>query len=171
MSPESWLVVLGPLLAVLIALPALGAMHRRRRSRECSDIALGLAEFAAAQRRCEIALEMDAKLLERARRLAIPELLGFEFACALPRAQPALLADAAQRLALRLKRRVAFERKMLARTAAGRWRGAVAGSCAALALLAMQSLGVALPGSSLVLILALQGMGCWLLWRVTHVGV
>ena len=171
MSPEAWPVVLGPLLAVLIALPALGAMHRRRRSRECSDVALGLAEYAVAQRRSATALGIDAALLERARRLGIPELLGFEFACALPRAQPALLADAAQRLALRLKRRVAFERKMLARTAAGRWRGAMAGSCAALALLAMQWAGVALPGPSLLLILALQGMGCWLLWRVTHVAV
>ena len=32
---------------------------------------------------------------------------------------PELLADTAQRLALRLKRRIAFERKMLARTASG----------------------------------------------------
>jgi len=171
MSPESWPVVLGPLLAVLIALPALGATHRRRRSRECSDVAVGLAEFATALRGSPATLEMDAGLLERARRLGIPEMLGFEFARELPRAQPQLLADAAQRLALRLKRRVAFERKMLARTAPGRWRGAVAGSCAVLALLAMQATGVTLPGSSLVLVLALQGIGCWLLWRVTHVGV
>ena len=171
MSPESWPVVLGPLLAVLIALPALGAMHRRRRSRECSDVALGLVEFAAALRRSDATLEPDAELLARARRLAIPEMLGFEFACGLPRPQPGLLADAAQRLALRLKRRVAFERKMLARTAPGRWRGAVAGACAGLALLAMQAAGVALPGASIVLVLVLQGIGCWLLWRVTHVEV
>ena len=165
MSPESWPVVLGPLLAALIALPALGAMHRRRRSRECSDVAAGLAQFAAAVRGSPVALELDA------RRLAIPEMLGFEFARELPRPQPALLADAAQRLALRLKRRVAFERKMLARTAAGRWRGAVAGTCAALALLSMQATGMALPTASVLLVLVLQGIGCWLLWRVTHVGV
>ncbi|HET7810557.1 MAG TPA: hypothetical protein VFL16_08255 [Steroidobacteraceae bacterium] len=171
MSPESWPVVLGPLLAALIALPALGAMHRRRRSRECSDVAAGLAQFAAAVRGSPVALELDARLLERARRLAIPEMLGFEFARELPRPQPALLADAAQRLALRLKRRVAFERKMLARTAAGRWRGAVAGTCAALALLSMQATGMALPTASVLLVLVLQGIGCWLLWRVTHVGV
>jgi len=60
---------------------------------------------------------------------------------------------------------------MLARTAPGRWRGAVAGACAGLALLAMQAAGVALPGASIVLVLVLQGIGCWLLWRVTHVEV
>lgn len=171
MSPESWPVVLGPLLAVLIALPALGAVHRRRRSRECSEVAAGLAQFATAVRASPVALELDAQLLDRARRLAIPEWPGFEFARELPRPPPDLLADAAQRLALRLKRRVAFERKMLARTAAGRWRGAVAGSCAALALLSMQAMGVALPTLSVLLVLILQGIGCCLLWRVTHVEV
>ena len=170
MSLESWPVVLGLLLAVLIALPALGAMHRRRRSRECSEVAVRLSEFADALRDTPT-LEMDEQLLARARRLAIPELLGFEYARELPRPQPALLAAAAQRLALRLKRRVAFERKMLARTASGRWRGAAAGGSAALALLVLQSMGVALPVSSLVLLLVLQGIGCCLLWRVTHVEV
>ena len=42
----------------------------------------------------------------------------------LTHAPPHLVADTAHRLALRLKRRVAFERKMLARTASGRRRGA-----------------------------------------------
>jgi len=171
MSLESWPVVLGPLLAVLIALPALGAMHRRRRSRECSEVAAGLVEFANALRESHVALELDAQLLARVRRLAIPEMLGFEYARELPRPQPALLAEASQRLALRLKRRVAFERKMLARTASGRWRGAAAGGSATIALLAMQLMGVALPASSLILLVVLQGIGCGLLWRVTHVEV
>ena len=39
--------------------------------------------------------------------------------------------------ALRLKRRVAFERKMLARTAPGRWRGSIAAAAPAVVLLAL----------------------------------
>ena len=171
MSLESWSVVLGLMLALLIALPALGAMQRRRRSRESSEVAVGLVEFANAVRDSTGPLEMDEQLLARARRLAIPELLSLDYARELPRPQPALLADAAHRLALRLKRRVAFERKMLARTASGRWRGAAAGSSAAVALLAMQLAGVALPASSLALLVLLQAIGCCLLWRVTRVDV
>ena len=171
MSLESWPLGLGLLLAALIALPALGALHRRRRSRECSEVAVALAGFANALRSATGPLEIDACLLARARRLAVPEMLGFEYARGLPRPQPGLLADAAQRLALRLKRRVAFERKMLARTASGRWRGAAAGSCAAVALLVLQLMGVSIPPASQALLVVMQGIGCCLLWRVTHVEV
>jgi hypothetical protein len=171
MPLEPWPFVLGLLLAMLIALPALGALQRRRRSRECSEVATALAAFAAALREAGGPMEMDARLLARARQLAIPEMLCLDYARELPRPQPELLADATQRLALRLKRRVAFERKMLARTASGRWRGAAAGSCAAVAALALHAVGLGLPAHSLMLLVALQGIGCCLLWRVAHVEV
>ena len=89
----------------------------------------------------------------------------------LPRASPELLADTAQRLALRLKRRVAFERKMLARTASGRRRGAVAASVPPLVLVALHVAGVEVPPAALLFVLAIEAGGCWLLWRVAHVQI
>ena len=84
---------------------------------------------------------------------------------------PELLADTAQRLALRLKRRVAFERKMLARTASGRRRGAVAASIPPLALLALHAGGIQVPLAALLFVVALEACGCWLLWRVARVEI
>src|SRR6185436_3903873 len=98
----------GPLLAfvvlaVLVALPSLAALQGRRRSRECSEFALALSEFATTVRRERRCLAIDETLLLRARRLGIPELVCFEYLRELVQPEPALLAEAAQRLALRLK--------------------------------------------------------------------
>jgi hypothetical protein len=82
-----------------------------------------------------------------------------------------LLADTAQRLALRLKRRVAFERKMLARTASGRRRGALAAAVPPLVLLMMALAGWGLPAGALLVLLLLEASGCWLLWRVARVEI
>jgi hypothetical protein len=101
----------------------------------------------------------------------VPEVISFEVALGLARATPEVLADAAQRLALRLKRRVAFERKMLARTRSGLLRGACAAAAAPFALLALSATGVAVPPGALALLLALEALGCWLLWRLAHVEV
>lgn len=159
------------LLAILVALPAVFAAHRRRVNREISEVASSLIDFAAAQRRAPLRLSLDEQLLARARRLHIPELISFEFVRGLPAPDPALLADSAQRLALRLKRRVAFERKMLARTAAGRWRGSVVATAPAVILLAMSGAGLVLPMSALAALLALETLGCWLLLRAARVEV
>jgi len=159
------------LIGILIALPALGAARRRRRSSELARVANGFMELAQVVRRAGLRLHAHEDLLKTARALVIPELVTFEFIQASTKHSPELLADTAQRLALRLKRRVAFERKMLARTASGRWRGAAAGGSAVIALLGLQLMGVALPASSLALLVVLQGIGCCLLWRVTHVEV
>ena len=159
------------LISVLIALPAALAGQRRRLSREWSEVAAALLEFATAVRSAQRAMSLDEALLARARRLGIPELISFEFVQALATPQPELLAESAQRLALRLKRRVAFERKMLARTAAGRWRGSIAAATPAAVLLVLAGMGVLLPPGALLLLLGLEGLGCWLLWRAARVEV
>lgn len=159
------------LIAALAALPALQAVHRRRTSRECSEVASGLIDYASVLRRGQHGLPLDEDLLARARRLRVPEVVTFEFAQHLARPDPHLLADTAQRLALRLKRRVAFERKMLARTASGRRRGAVAASIPPLVLLALHAGGIQVPLAALLFVVALEACGCWLLWRVARVQI
>ena len=88
------------------------------------------------------------------------------------RPRPELLADTAQRLALRLKRRVAFERKMLARTASGRRRGAVAAAIPPLVLLALHAGGHRRSRRPRwCSCCAIEAFGCWLLWRLARVGI
>jgi len=159
------------LIAILIALPALGAAWRRQQSREMARVATGFMEFALAVRRADSRLPLDDDLLTSARSLAIPELVSFEFIHTSSRTTPELLADTAQRLGLRLKRRVAFERKMLARTASGRWRGSLAAAAPGVALLLLAVFGMALPGGALVWLLLLETLGCWLLWQAARVEV
>ncbi len=171
MNADTFLLLLAPL-AALVALPAFGAWRRRARSRSASAVAIELIAFAAAVRRANAALPCDAGLLSRARALrGVPEVLSFEVALGLARATPDVLADAAQRLALRLKRRVAFERKMLARTRSGLRRGACAAAVPPLALLVLSAAGVAVPAGGLAMLLGLEVLGCWLLWRLAHVEV
>jgi len=159
------------LLAALIALPGLQVVSRRRASREASEVAAALGDFAAAVRHQQRCLPLDDSLLARVQGVAIPEAIAFHFARQLPSPDPGLLADAAQRLALRLKRRVAFERKMLARTAAGRRRGAMAAAAPGVVALALRMAGIALPLTALVLLLSIEALGCWLLWRAARVEV
>ncbi len=169
---ELLLLMLAPL-AGLVALPAVGAWRRRRHSRAASAVAIELLGFADAVRRADVALPCDADLLARVRALrsGVPEVVSFEVALGLARLAPEVLADAAQRLALRLKRRVAFERKMLARTRSGLQRGAWAAAVPPLALFALSAAGVVVPASGLAALLALETLGCWLLWRVAHIEV
>lgn len=171
MVPDVTLMAACVLIAALAALPAMQALQRRRSSRECSDVATGLIEYAAVVRREQRGLPLDEALLARARQLRIPEIITFEFAQHLTRPDPQLLADTAQRLALRLKRRVAFERKMLARTASGRRRGAVAAVVPGVAILGLRVVGVVTPIPALTLLIAAEAFGCWLLWRVARIEV
>jgi hypothetical protein len=158
------------LIGGLIALPALCAQARRVSSRDASAVASHLVEFATAVRDTGQSLTLDAQWLARAQKLGMPEFSSFLLAQELARPNPSLLADTAQRLALRLKRRVAFERKMLARTASGRRRGAVVASIPPLVLLVSgsdRSMGIA----ALVVLVMLEALGCWLLWRVARVEI
>jgi hypothetical protein len=157
------------LLAIVLAWPALVAWQRRRQSAEASAVAAALAAFADELRRENACRPPDPALLHRVDRLRLPELGAFHLAPNLPNTSPELVADAAMRLALRLKRRVAFERKMLARTAAGRRRGAVAGSLPPVVLLALALAGVELPPGALVFVSCAEGLGCWLLARFATV--
>ena len=159
------------LIGILIALPALGASRRRRRSSELARVANGFMEFAQAVRLAGTRLQAHEDLLKTARALVIPELVTFEFIQASTKHSPELLADTAQRLALRLKRRVAFERKMLARTASGLRRGSIAAAVPAVTLLAMAPAGLALPTAALLCLLLLESLGCWLLWQAASVEV
>lgn len=156
--------------ATLIALPALVAASRRRVMREASDVAGALSAVAVAIRK-NAACPFDAALWSRVQRLRAPEFTVLLLAQELPRRNPELLADTAQRIALRLKRRVAFERKMLARTASGRRRGAVAASIPPLALLALHAGRIPLPSAALLFVIAIETFGCWLLWRVARVEI
>jgi len=171
MDSDAALLVTCMVLALLIALPGMQAVGRRRASREASEVAAALVEFAAAIRREQKFLSPDDALLARVEGVDIPEVVTFHFARQLSSPEPALLADAAQRLALRLKRRVAFERKMLARTAAGRRRGALAAAAPGVTMIALRVAGIALPMTALLLLLSIESLGCWLLWRAARVEV
>jgi Flp pilus assembly protein TadB len=171
MAPEPGVLSASVLIGALMALPALEAAWRRRRSRQSSALATALVEFAATVRREQSCRPLDAQWLAQARRLAMPELVSFELAQQLARPDPALLAESAQRLALRLKRRVAFERKMLARTAPGRRRAAVVAAAPIVILFALSIAGQAIPIAGLLLLLGFEALGCWLLWRVSRVQV
>ena len=171
MFTESALLAAALLIGGLIALPALCAQARRRASRQASEVAGSLLEFATRVRAAATCLPIDAGLLARAEQLRMPEFVSFLLAQDLARPDPGLLADTAQRLALRLKRRVAFERKMLARTASGRRRGAAAAAIPPLVLLAMSMAGQAIPLGVLLVLLVLEASGCWLLWRVARVEI
>lgn len=174
MSADTLLLAALPGIAGFIALPAFIAVCRRRATREASQVAGALAEFALSVRRnLERARHepLDADLCARARRLCVPEFASLQLVQDLPHAGPELLADTAQRLALRLKRRVAFERKMLARTASGRRRGAVAAAVPPLVLLFLNAGGFAVPGATLVVVIGIEAFGCWLLWRLARVEI
>jgi hypothetical protein len=170
MPPDLALALACLLIAVLVTLPAIQALQRRRASREASDIAVALSELARAMRTAAVTNAPDDALLARVRRLGMPEAITFEFVQS-GRVAPALLADTAQRLALRLKRRVAFERKMLARTAPGRRRGAIAAAAPGVTMLGLRLAGVVLPLPAMAALIVVEAFGCWLLWRVARVEV
>jgi hypothetical protein len=162
-------------IALLIALPAMVAAYRRRVSREISEVAASLTEVATAMRRDASRTgrgePFDAGLHARLEKWCPDDLAPLRLALELPQPPPDLLADTAQRVALRLKRRVAFERKMLARTASGRRRGAVGAALAPLVLVSLRTVGVSLPFTALLLVLGIEACGCWLLWRVARVQI
>jgi hypothetical protein len=60
---------------------------------------------------------------------------------------------------------------MLARTASGRRRAALAGGVPALLMLSLAAFGIMLPHSLLVVLLILEGIGCWLVWYLARVEV
>lgn len=157
------------LLAGVLSAPALVAWQRRRSSAESSAVAFELLEFARRMRRENRCFPLEPDLESRVERLRLPELGAFRLAPNLPNASPEIVADAASRLALRLKRRVAFERKMLARTASGRRRGAIAGALPPLVLLMLVAAGSHLPASVLVFLALVQCLGCWLLAHIASV--
>lgn len=159
-----------PPLALLIALPALAAWRRREHSREMRELADALIAHAEALRMDGEPIELKPELQQRLDRLGLPETLVLKLAQEQAR-HHALRADCAQRLALRLRRRVAFERKMLARAAPGLRRGAFAASAPPLTALLLQSVGIEIPlGARLALLLVEIG-GCVLLWRLARVEI
>jgi hypothetical protein len=157
MSTELTPVAAMTMLVFVLAWPALLAAWRRGVTREASDVATALEAFAADARRASQCPEID------------PEVGAFRLAPLLPNATPDLVADAAVRLARRLRRRFAFERKMLARTASGRRRAAVAGAVPPAVLLALSGAGLEFPLAALLLLAFAEGLGCWLLARIARV--
>ncbi len=157
------------MLAFVLSWPAMLAWWRRGVSREASEVAGAIESFAADARRAARCPEIDADLVARATRLHLPELGSFRLAPTLPNATPELVADAAMRLASRLRRRTAFERKMLARTASGRRRGAIAGAIPPVLLLILVAAGANVPPAALGLLILAQGVGCWLQARIARV--
>ncbi len=168
---EGPLALAAPLLVFFIALPAIGAWRRRSRSRLASEAASELAAFADAVRRESRHLSLDDQLRARLIRLRLGEMASLQLALELGRDDARVLADSAQRLASRLRRRVAFERKMLARTAPGLRRGAIAAGIPPVAVFACFMAGVAIPAPTLVLLAALEVVGCVLLWQLAHVEI
>ena len=171
MSPESAPLGVSGLIGIVMMLPSWAALRRRNRSRESSAVASSLSNFASEVRRRGVCLSLDEELLARARRLGIPEMASFEYARELPNLEPELLAAAVHRLALRLKRRVAFERKMLARTAPGRRRALIAAAACLTAILLLSLARLAPPVLLLWMALAFTALGSALCWRVSRVEV
>lgn len=172
-TPEWPLLPALPLLAWFIAMPAAGAWRRRQHSRRASEAAAELVAFADRVRREQRCLPLDESLRDRLGRLRVPDLASLQLALELQRrhgdADP--LADAAQRLALRLRRRVAFERKMLARTAPGLRRGAIAASIPPAVAIGLGLAGVDIPVGTLSLLLAAEMLGCVLLAQWARVEI
>jgi hypothetical protein len=168
--PEAMpLVVLG-LLGVFIALPACDAWRRRRRSLAVRAAAVELERFADRVR-CEARyLPLEEPLRVWLRKLNIEESASFELAVDTPGVDPQVLADAARRLVLRLRRRVAFDRKMLARTAPGLRRGAVAAALPPLIVIAFAG-GGQIPFAAVGALASVEIVGCVLLWRLSWVEI
>jgi hypothetical protein len=171
MASEMPLFIAWPLLAFFIALPAAAAWRRRRDSREASEVAADLVDYAAAVRRESRCLPLDELLRSRIIRLRLADAASLELAQELQRGGAGLLAEAAQRLALRLRRRVAFNRKMLARTAPGLRRGAVAASLPPVVALLLHMGGVGIPPGAQLTLLLVEAAGCALLWRIARVEI
>jgi hypothetical protein len=171
MLPEALWFGAWMLLALFIALPALSAWRRRVRSREASEVASLLVDFAGEVRRSPQASPLSPSLKSRLESLMLHEATSLMLSEELGRGGVEVQADAAQRLALRLKRRVAFERKMLARTASGLRRGALAALIPPAAVLAMHAIGWELPGGAQLLLWLIELTGCTLLWRIAHVEI
>lgn len=171
MSADAHLWLAFPILAAFIALPAAAAWQRRRDSREASAVAVELANFAAAVRDAARWLPMDEGLHARVIRLRLTDAASLQLAQELERGGAPALADAAQRLALRLKRRVCFERKMLARTAPGLRRGAIVASLPPVLLWVSEFVGVAIPPAAQLALLAVEAVGCAVLWRLARVEI
>ena len=168
---DPWSFIVWPLSGCFIALPAVAAARRRRVSRVVSAIAGELAAFATEVREAQRRLPMDETLQRRVQCLNIDDATPLRLVQALDRADPMVLADIAQRLASRLRRRVAFERMMLARTAPGIRRGAIAASLPLLLGGAMSFLGVSIPEAAEVALLCVQAAGCLMLWRLARVEI
>ena len=173
MTPDipTWVALLA--VSTLVGLPALGAWRRRALSREASRVAEELQAFAFVVRRegKREALSEDLSRHLDALRSDVPEIVGFLLTQQLSHLSPDSQADAAQRLALRLKRRVAFERKMLARTASGLKRGAAAAAVPPVVVLTMAGWGAQPPVLALAVLFALEMLGCWLIWRTVRIEV
>jgi hypothetical protein len=160
-----------PLLAFFIALPAAAAWHRRRRSRLASEVAADLVSFAQTVRLQSRCLPLEPSLRTRLMQLRLADSASLHLAQELEHGGAVLLAEAAQRLATRLRRRVAFERKMLARTAPGLRRGAVAASLPPLMMLGLHFGQVQVPAGAQWLLLLVEAAGCALLWRLARVEI
>ena len=171
MYAEWPLILAWPALCCFIALPAAAAWWRRKHSREASAVAAELAAFAAAARASAGSHSLDDMLRLRVIRLRVPEASSLHLAEELDRICPDALADAAQRLALRMQRRVAFERKMLARSAPGLRRGAIAAAVPPVLLLVLTSAGTEIPVPVQVVLLLAEVCGCALLWRLARVEI
>lgn len=171
MSSDALLLASMLAFAAFIALPAIAAARRRHAMCEASEVAGMLAAMAGDVRSRAAYPPPDASLWQRARRLNAPEFPALLLAQEFAGSRDDLLADTAQRFATRLKRRVAFERKMLARTASGRRRGAIAASLPPLALLSLRAGGIDIPLSALLFVVAVEAFGCWLLWRLARVEI
>jgi len=112
MAADPLLLAALPAIAGFIALPAFAALCRRRATREASQVAAALAEFAAAARRdlkrthdCQ---PLDADLSARVQRLRVPEFAALQLAQELPQARAAWNASSSQRPQRMLSRRSAL---------------------------------------------------------------
>jgi hypothetical protein len=160
-----------PLLGMFIALPASDAWRRRRRSRDVRAVATALDRYADLVRRESRCLPLEESVRLALRRIGGEEQASLALALDTAGIDPQTLADVARRLVLRLRRRVAFDRKMLARTAPGLRRGAIAAAVPPLIVLLALAAGEAIPRGALGALWSIEMLGCLLLWRLSWVEI
>ena len=94
MAADTLLLAALPAIAGFIALPAFAALCRRRATREASQVAAALAEFAAAARRdlkrTQRCQPLDADLSARVQRLRVPEFVSLQLVHDLPQDTPGI---------------------------------------------------------------------------------
>ena len=176
MLADTLLLAALPAIAGFIALPAFIALCRRRATREASEVAIALAEFAAASRRglergdrastarCGFVRARAAAARSRIRILATGAgpAAGARRSCwQTPRSGWHCASSAASRSNARCSR------APRPAVVAAQWPRSFRRCCC----WCCTRVGLVVPAELLAFVICLEAFGCWLLWRLARVGI